>query len=292
MLTRTWASLSLLAVTQSALANIDIQFDYSFDSSGFFSDASRQSVLDGVATVFESRFADSLTAIDSAGSNSFSTVFFNPSDPDGFDVTLAGQDIALDVIRIYVGGASLGGSTLGLGGPGGFSCSGFGSFCSDAANRGQLPDPADVSPWGGSISFNTDSNWYFGLTPDYLQSDEFDFYSVALHELAHVLGYGTSGSFDSHIVDGNFVGSAAGTVALTSDTSHWAEGTQSTFNGMAQEAAMDPSITAGTRKYFTDLDFAAMQDIGWQVTPVPEASTWAMMLVGLALVGGVARRRA
>ncbi len=292
MLSKTLISLSLLTITQSALANIDIQFDYSFDSSGFFSDSSRKSVLDGVATVFESHFTDSLTAIDSTGSNNFSTVFFNPSDPYGADATLVSQDIALDVIRVYVGGASLGGSTLGLGGPGGFSCGGYGSFCSDAAYRGQLPDPADVSPWGGSISFDTTTNWYFGLTPDGLQSGEFDFYSVALHELAHVLGYGTSGSFDSHVVSGNFVGSAVGTVALTSDTSHWAEGTQSTFNGMAQEAAMDPSISAGTRKYFTDLDFAAMQDIGWQVTPVPEASTWAMMLVGLALVGGVARRRA
>lgn len=291
MLSKTLASLTLLAVTQSALANIDIQFDYSFDSSGFFSDASRKSVLDGVATVFESRFADSLTAIDSAGSNNFSTVFFNPSNPFGADITLAAQDIASDVLRIYVGGASLGGSTLGLGGPGGFSCSGFGTFCSDAANRGQSPDPADVSPWGGSISFDTASNWYFGLTPDGLQSGEFDFHSVALHELTHVLGYGTSGSFDSHIVGGNFVGSAAGTVALTSDTSHWAEGTLSTFNGVVQEAAMDPSLAAGTRKHFTDLDFAAMQDIGWQVTPVPEAGTWVMMLVGLALVGGVARRR-
>ena len=54
---------------------------------------------------------------------------------------------------------------------------------------------------------------------------------------------------------------------------------------------MDPTITAGVRKNFTDLDFAAMQDIGWQVTPVPEASSWAMMLAGLGLVGIFARRR-
>jgi MYXO-CTERM domain-containing protein len=34
-----------------------------------------------------------------------------------------------------------------------------------------------------------------------------------------------------------------------------------------------------------------MQDIGWQVTPVPEADTWAMLLAGLGLVGFAARRR-
>lgn len=54
---------------------------------------------------------------------------------------------------------------------------------------------------------------------------------------------------------------------------------------------MSPSIANGMRKNFTDLDFAAMQDIGWQVTPVPEAGTWAMMLSGLVLVGGMARGR-
>jgi hypothetical protein len=54
---------------------------------------------------------------------------------------------------------------------------------------------------------------------------------------------------------------------------------------------MTASITSGTRKYFTDLDFAAMQDIGWQVTAVPEADTWAMLLAGLGLVGFATRRR-
>jgi hypothetical protein len=30
----------------------------------------------------------------------------------------------------------------------------------------------------------------------------------------------------------------------------------------------------------------------WQLTPVPEPGTWAMLLAGLAVVAGVARRRA
>ena len=54
---------------------------------------------------------------------------------------------------------------------------------------------------------------------------------------------------------------------------------------------MSPAIYNGQRKYFTALDFAAMQDIGWQVTAVPEADTWAMLLAGLGLVGFAARRR-
>lgn len=79
---------------------------------------------------------------------------------------------------------------------------------------------------------------------------------------------------------------------MSGDLAHWAEGTTSFVAGLPQEAAMDPTITTGTRKAFTDLDFAAMKDIGWEVTPVPEPGTWAMLFAGLGLVGFAARRRA
>jgi hypothetical protein len=36
-----------------------------------------------------------------------------------------------------------------------------------------------------------------------------------------------------------------------------------------QETAMDPTLTQGTRKFFTALDAAAMQDIGWTVIALP-----------------------
>lgn len=286
-----------LAFAPPALANIDIQFDYTYDTGNFFSgNAGSISALESAASVFETRFSDSLSAISSSGSNRFNPVVFNPSDPSGLDITLNSQSFAADVIRIYVGGASLSSSTLGLGGPGGFGCSGFGSFCTDSDRRGQGAtsgaNPVDFAPWGGAISFNsTNTNWHFGTTTSGLDAGEFDFYSVAVHELAHVLGFGTAQSFNALVSGPNFVGATAGTVALDVDQSHWLPGTLSTFNGLPQEAAMDPTITAGVRKNFTDLDFAAMQDIGWQVTPVPEASSWAMMLAGLGLVGSFARRR-
>ncbi len=46
-------------------------------------------------------------------------------------------------------------------------------------------------------------------------------------------------------------------------------------------AAAQPALAAIE---ITDLDWAALQDIGWQVTPVPEPHTWATMLAGLGLV--------
>jgi hypothetical protein len=43
----------------------------------------------------------------------------------------------------------------------------------------------------------------------------------------------------------------------------------STVKGVTQEAAMDPSITVGTRKLFTDLDYAGLADVGWETAAVP-----------------------
>jgi hypothetical protein len=103
-----------------------------------------------------------------------------------------------------------------------------------------------------------------------------DFFSVAVHELGHVLGLGASEQWENWVSGSYFVGSAAsaeygGSVPLHSDGDHWAEGTTSVVYGTAapQEASMDPTITNGTRKRFTDLDAAALTDIGWTVIPLP-----------------------
>ncbi len=44
---------------------------------------------------------------------------------------------------------------------------------------------------------------------------------------------------------------------------------------------MSPSIATEVRKNFTDLDFAGLQDIGWQMSAVPEPKEIA---VGVSLI--------
>jgi hypothetical protein len=131
--------------------------------------------------------------------------------------------------------------------------------------------------WGGTISFDTtpSSPWHFNHTTSPSGSVS-DLYSVAIHELAHALGFGGSIEWQALVSASSFFGSNAnaeygGPVPLASGLSHWAEGTDSIVYGGStpQETAMDPTLTTGTRKLFTKLDAAAMKDIGWTVIAPP-----------------------
>lgn len=287
-------ALACLVIGQPALANIEIQFDYTY-ADGYFSDAGRQAALDAAAAVFETRLTDTLGAIDSTGSNNhFDILLSDPGSPASTTPELQeNQSFGTDVLRIYVGGYRAPDNTLGYGGPGGYQC--LGLTCAEAS-RGQGDTTGskatDFGPWGGTISFNfsTTINWNFSATNGPAAS-QYDFYSVAVHELGHVLGFGTADSFDALVSGGQFSGSAAGTVNLASDGAHWANGTMSVADGIAQEAAMTSFLPSGQRKNFTDLDFAALQDIGWQVSAVPEPKTWATLVAGLALIAPLSRLR-
>ena len=281
-------AVALLAASSVGHA-LTITFDYSYDTGNFFNTQAKKDALNAAAAVFTSRITDSLSAIAPSGSNTWSANFNNPS--TGGVGSTSNLVVGANELVIYVGARDLGGSVLGSAGPGGFSSGGTSGWNSTVAYRGQsgasLATPTDFGPWGGSISFSSTAAWYFDSDPSTIEAGlagNNDFYSVAVHELGHVLGVGTAGSWTSNVSGSNFTGtnsviSFGGNVPLQSGSGHWADGTTSTIPGTAtsQETAMDPTITVGTRKYFTNLDFAGLQDIGWQVTAVPEPATiaWA-----------------
>jgi hypothetical protein len=228
---------------------------------------------------------------------SWSVNFQHPSNNAANQVTVINPTISTDQYRVYVGGRSLAGDRAGLGGFGGYTTAsttltGTNSFTpGDNANITSLTtalnqaittrgEPSGFSRWGGAIAFDNDgtTQWFFNHLADPSGSLT-DFYSVALHELTHTLGFGGSTQWTSLVENNRFVGVNAENqyggntipVATSPNQGHWDFGVQSVVYGTStsQETLMDPDITVGTRKKFTALDAGALQDIGWSLGPPP-----------------------
>ena len=288
----------ILFTPQLLTASITIQFDYSNDSNNFFNSTEKKSVLEAAATSLSSYINDSLSAIIPSGGNTWKLTYSNPS--TGASTEVNNPSINANTVLIYIGGRDLSGSTLGQGGSGGYSSFGSSAWNSTVAYRGQSGAPNnDFSCWGGSISFDNTTSWYFDAdlaSSADIPATSYDFYSVAVHEIAHVLGFGLAQSWTTRVNTGTFIGTNSmslygGAVPLYSN-SHWAQGTLSTLPGTSttQEAAMDPDIGPDVRKYFTSLDFAGLKDIGWETTPVPELEH-TMGFASMALMGFAMWRR-
>ncbi len=270
--------LQLEALETRALLSITLDFDYTYDSSNFFDTQAKRDVLQAAGKVIASELNDNLLAIEPSGSNTWSEVFANPS--TGSQQTVTNPTVPADTLVIYVGGRVLGGTESGFGGTGGYNDSGTPAWLNTVGARGQagalVTPPTNYGPWGGSIAFDDGStNWYFGVGTSGLASNQTDFFTVAQHELGHVLGIGTSASWMNDIIDDKFTGANAVAadggepVPLDPAGSHWAEGTTSG----GQTAVMTPVLQDGTRLIFTPLDFAGLADIGWQLQPTSTSTT-------------------
>lgn len=243
---------------------ITIQLDYSLDlrshgGSGFFeSNPGAKAVMNRVAQEMGQRIDANLSAIVPSGGNTWTAAIFNPE--TGGQFTVRNLRIAADTIVVYVGARAMPGSEAGVGGFGGFSWTGAQAWGNTVGERGWR----GFSLWGGSIAFDTTTNWHTGLTTDGLDSNEVDFYSVATHELGHILGIGTAPEWFAQVRGGSFIGPATtavsgGAVPVSSEGAHWADGVTS----HGQPVSMDPMLNYGTRVTWTSLDQAALRDIGW-----------------------------
>lgn len=254
------------ALEERALLAVTFQFDYSLDTNNFFNTAAKRSALTLAGNVLSSHLGDTLDAIVPSGNNTWSANFTHPG--TGNSTTKTNLTIPANQYLIYAGGRDLGGS-LGRGGWGGFGWSGSSSWGDTVTYRGEAQNGTDFARWGGTLSFNTNRDWHFGPTVEGLENDEFDFFTVAFHELVHSIGLSAgNAAFDRYVSGGTFRGPTAvaeydgqGNVPLHSDGAHWALNT--TDSG--QPAVMDPSVGAGVRELPTFLDWAVIDDIGWEV---------------------------
>ena len=268
----------------------------------------------------------------------FKYTYTNPT--TGASVDILNTALAANEVRIFVGMRNLTGTTLGQGGPGGagFSASGSdaggGTFAAAVANavavdqhgRGGGPTISNLSgSFGGApFSFNIGStvgnlwfdsdtnndsvtdndatlnaNWHFDSTTT-VAGGKNDFYSVALHETLHAIGFGTSDTWNSLITGGDdWTGAnaiaAAGTGVNLIDLAsgaHVASGILSArlSDGVLQQTVMSPSITTGTRKTLTELDVAFLKDLNYSIVAVPEPSSM-LLIAAVAGLATVRKRR-
>jgi hypothetical protein len=268
------------------LSALTIEIDYSYDSSNFFDTLEKRNAIEAVARFYGERLQDNLLRIDPADFSQASWRARLTDPATGGTVEIMNPVIPEDHIIVYVGARNLGGSTKGTAGPGGFAASGFSEWFERIRGRGSsgaaIEDSSlqtDFSLWGGSIAFDIDSTWNFSLEGN---APGTEFLKIALHEMGHVLGLGTAATWDNQIFNGTFTGAAAinsygspppadfshfQNPSLSTDLLSPQYGSFDTQHGTPSPVVMLPSsLDSGSNfEVLTDLDLAALVDIGWEV---------------------------
>lgn len=152
---------------------------------------------------------------------------------------------------------------LGRGGPG---------YRGDPLSLGAFSSEVSFGYFGGGLYINDNSriSWQYDYR-EAVGARQYDLYTVALHEILHTLGIGTT---DADAWDALVT---AGDPRLAPDGDHVLD----------PLAVMHPSISLGQRKSFTATDLGVLQDIGWSVViPEPSASSLLLGLSTIALCFG------
>ena len=122
----------------------------------------------------------------------------------------------------------------------------------------------DFEPWVGTISFATNPapEWDFSLRNSNLE--KFDFVSIALHEIGHILGVGTAPIFDVLGSGASFDGvnarevNSGNPIPLEANLGHIDE-------GFRDNSVLLDSILKAGRQSPTETDLAVLADIGYEI---------------------------
>ena len=236
----------------------DIEFDYRFDETNFFTDE-RKVILEQAADIWSSYIQDEFTSTPAGEILKFTI------DGEEQEVTL---DEPIDDLIIFVSSVNLENSdsfTLGEG-------SYFANFVL-GSERAERIEGDDFEPWLGTIEFNTAAvdNFYFDATPQTdtdIPFNQQDFLSLSLHEIGHVLGIGIAPAFIDKVENQTFTGSQSialnddQPIPLDSDNIHIEDHFSVDDDS---DALLDKFFTFGERNLPTALDLAILADIGYDI---------------------------
>lgn len=237
-------------------SSFDIKFDYRFDTNGFFDGPNRyrRDFLEAAATIWEAILTDEFPDVP------VGTTTPDVRNPQTGVSTNFTTDALIDDLVVFVGARDLGDST------------GAEGFVSGYYTNEPRYTSSNFEPWAGSIAFDTSPQYFSDTTPNTssaISIENVDFISVAVHELGHILGIGTSPAFDSLVSNGFFNGSNAkalnsnNPIPLDLDLNHVTDNIL--IGGVESQALMESSFTSGIQKLPTALDIALLADIGYQL---------------------------
>jgi hypothetical protein len=255
---------------------VDIQFDDRFDTNGWFdpdttAGRERLDALEQAKDDLLRPLLDTLDAISPSTGNTWSVTITNPQ--TGAPEPLAPDfSVPANTIIVYIGsGTHISGDGR-ASGASWSSTNGTQAWFDTIRGRGEpdalLDAPKDVAPFAGSITFHTNSPWNY----DNEATTGDNFYSVAQHELAHLLGFGAGSgdnltSWNTFTSGNNFTGPKA-TAAFGSQIPIGTGGTGAHFADSVMHSGQRVNMTEtgdGSNRGFTPIDYAALDDLGWDL---------------------------
>jgi len=248
-----------------APVHLQIRIDTRYDTYGWVT-PERRAVLEEAAAIWGRLLTDDFPAVPAG-----TPILLRHPEAPGAPAMEAILESPADDITIFVAAAAFDGR-------GGAAAASFPTATfdvDDATLSDELAarwDGSPFRPWTGWISFDVAERWYTDPTPRTdvnLPPDELDLLSTAIHEIGHILGFGSAPAFHTLVDDdGRFAGEQAvalfgGPVPLTNDASHFPDGLVSDDG----RALMDLSDPEGQRFFPTALDLAVLADLGYTLAP-------------------------
>ena len=266
-----------------------IEFDYRFDTNNFFGSpgSPQRQALERAGEIWSSKLNDDFETIPAG-------VQFEVQNPQTGIYETITLEREIDDLLIFVGASATPFEAEDLGGTGTrpdgtelFKAENLGILAKakyDGVNLDNVADvfqrrisgnfrqtggiATDFEPWVGAISFGTTPpqgrQWDFSVNEQDLDPEKFDFVSVAIHEIGHILGIGTAPAFDAIGEGASFdgVNTLASNnnqpVELEEDLGHVKDG----FND--DQVLLDPILNQG-RNQPSAIDFAMLADIGYEI---------------------------